>query len=1502
MISSAKFVTGLFVFLLVFSSISFASAFGLSDIGDWFSSLFGGKTSTGYVASSGGSGSTSSGGSGSSGSTSSSSSGYYKFYVVDSSTNAKMASATVTLTGSEGTYTASVVGTSGGGTYDGTYYVFSAIPVGSYSVTISANGYTSQTQNVDVVTNTQSGVAIYLVSTSSGSGSGTGSGTTTGTTTGSGSGTVSGSGSGQVSTGSIGFYVLAAVSGSGSGSGGITGAVVGGSEYISGASVKLQGSGGTYVSTLNGNRHVFSEIPVGTYTATASAEGHSSSSRSVSVGAGVNADITFSLKRSSVGGAYCYDSDATSKDPNGKNPLLNGTVTSSSGTFKDSCFNEGNVKEYYCDAGINDYDFLYMPCPSGTTCKGNGMCVGSGVEKDRCFEASSSFKLSVASQAAQASTLFFREEGKELKLNDEIVIYSPYINDKGQILKLTSLPSATSALDNVVFKDVLTNEEFKFNTGVINEASSYIDGHIFYVKVVTPGSSGSVVLTWGDGASYGNVGSVKDVFKCAVNIGTETCSNDVVSLSTSFQSLKAGDSLSSIRNVLTKNDLPTLLEDGSVTDAAGNVYKYTQKFEMGSSQIKENGIAVGSDPANGPLITYSLTFAKPLDILDTVNVLGYVQVKILGKEYIVGRGLNDGLYLYGGGKKVGLDGGETKTVANGVAGESIVNLKDTTSSTSAVIYVDGVLKSVVQGQVYKFPGGVEVYIKDIYHATKTGTLSHIDLIVGVQTLHFVDNSAVREGVDEVSVPGTLALISKDGRKLTRLEIRQTSRDSQSAVIPVGGSLVDRIFGSFKITYAGISTDKSHNIFVGGMCSSVPSGGGGGGSTSSDRCKEASSSFKLSVASQAAQASTLFFREEGSWAHLNDYLVIYSPNHKDKGRILKLTSIPLGTSATDSVVFKDVLTNEEFKFNTGLLNEGSVNIDGYTFYVKSHPSVSGGLAAFVILTWGDGASYGKVGSVKDVFSCGVSVGGETVSCSYASQVVREDGPAIISRVNGLAYTVSVESVGGDGTLKLAVVPAGQSIIHTPALKAGSSYSISGSNHVLYVLEVGVGTDKLTSTSFAILDASCSTPLGTGVGGGGGGGSTETSNVCRSNECGYKGNCLTMGTRKDGLYCSISGVMIDQKATGDICDNSWECGSNACIDGKCITMTLWQKFLSWFFGGNTQKAELFPTTISGYALDKDSVKENKELCYKAENTPDFEGLGLTGEYCTKTTHALYDKKDSSDELLEGIEVSLIEITKGESIIEAFISSVGKPKGDVDFFRIEDPELTWFTKDAKYEMIMTVELGIYGTTLEGLANTEHPVVGAFKRKFGADNERMRKVAGKSTNPSTGGVSEESKPGVRKSTVTPEIRKAVAETVTVSSPDKVYTGKRTTKTDGSYDVVKLVLPNVTLETGASIDMTDVGYARSYQVLLCGKIFNVYRIITTDSSTGRVNGVQFDVNGERIGPLRDGAIVKTKEGMTIDLYSFYLVTSDPTKKNGYVNLQYAFKCSSTSGSGSGNN
>lgn len=64
----------------------------------------------------------------------------------------------------------------------------------------------------------------------------------------------------------------------------------------------------------------------------------------------------------------------------------------------------------------------------------------------------------------------------------------------------------------------------------------------------------------------------------------------------------------------------------------------------------------------------------------------------------------------------------------------------------------------------------------------------------------------------------------------------------------------------------------------------------------------------------------------------------------------------------------------------------------------------------------------------------------------------------------------------------------------------------------------------------------------------------------NGCYYRGVCLGIGMRANGLYCNVNERLETQVLSGDACENNFECNTNLCVTGNCISQEIFDKFLN------------------------------------------------------------------------------------------------------------------------------------------------------------------------------------------------------------------------------------------------------------------------------------------------------------------------------------------------------
>jgi len=69
------------------------------------------------------------------------------------------------------------------------------------------------------------------------------------------------------------------------------------------------------------------------------------------------------------------------------------------------------------------------------------------------------------------------------------------------------------------------------------------------------------------------------------------------------------------------------------------------------------------------------------------------------------------------------------------------------------------------------------------------------------------------------------------------------------------------------------------------------------------------------------------------------------------------------------------------------------------------------------------------------------------------------------------------------------------------------------------------------------------------------------ICKDS-CPLNGRCYPFGYRKAGNFCSDEGGFIPQLEANKPCDNNFECSSNICIDGSCMSSGLIKRIINLF----------------------------------------------------------------------------------------------------------------------------------------------------------------------------------------------------------------------------------------------------------------------------------------------------------------------------------------------------
>ena len=134
--------------------------------------------------------------------------------------------------------------------------------------------------------------------------------------------------------------------------------------------------------------------------------------------------------------------------------------------------------------------------------------------------------------------------------------------------------------------------------------------------------------------------------------------------------------------------------------------------------------------------------------------------------------------------------------------------------------------------------------------------------------------------------------------------------------------------------------------------------------------------------------------------------------------------------------------------------------------------------------------------------------------------------------------------------------------------------------------------------------------------------EISVICKDS-CPLDGKCYPFGYRKTGKYCSDEGAFKEQLEADAVCDNNFECSTNVCVDGKCVSSGLINKVMNWFKklfflrGGEEAKEEIAEIVDCGASTEclENAFKKCKPAKMSQSQGPisEMAVVGLEGKKC-------------------------------------------------------------------------------------------------------------------------------------------------------------------------------------------------------------------------------------------------------------------------------------------------
>jgi len=507
------------------------------------------------------------------------------------------------------------------------------------------------------------------------------------------------------------------------------------------------------------------------------------------------------------------------------------------------------------------------------------------------------------------------------------------------------------------------------------------------------GGSANAAIVYGTGSGVssldlvqaGNIQSNLQSYMGGTSGTSTTTSGEIISLDTSSTRIWLNTSLNTAKSTLTKTDLPTVLGDYTFSGNREAKLTSTIKLVTGNTAGTANsgkvifdkqpkssndpvvGISLGSSQTSYPLYNASVTMSA---INFTHSDSEGEEIQLFGQGFTVSADTNtNDLVLLKEAEKFSLDSDNPTTTVT-IGGESYTIELVSASDTAATIKVtdsDGNSDSreVSEADSKKIEG-LEV---GVITADETNLKLSASIIAGAEKITLSNGAAVTTGDTADPIDGTYAYLVGGTTATTEIAITVFRPDSSNDAILAGESFEDPVFGSFKVDFAGLSSNLDDE---GRETISVENSGDDSMSLTMTDSDGNTKTFDIAhnATYAAAQANTPVYKpanwrladdsnysifvHEGANVTEDDYVVL---GNEDYGHLVKVIQIynNTGTDYTnDQVKIEDVISGETYSSTFTAEGLGTLSLDGKTYVVHFLGSGDTGYVSFKYPT-GDSSS-------------------------------------------------------------------------------------------------------------------------------------------------------------------------------------------------------------------------------------------------------------------------------------------------------------------------------------------------------------------------------------------------------------------------------------------------------------------------------------------------------------------------------------------------------------------
>ncbi len=507
----------------------------------------------------------------------------------------------------------------------------------------------------------------------------------------------------------------------------------------------------------------------------------------------------------------------------------------------------------------------------------------------------------------------------------------------------------------------------------------------FPAPFVAGGAADVAIVHGGANAAYTDLVAVTDISSylstklaeaTAKGGGTGTSTSvtgEAAPLFSGGTKLFINDTLNTVKSVVTKTDLPTVLKDGSFS---GNVdSSYTQTIELGfNPQITYAGKQPTSDLDPQFLITTStttanyiynasLTFSKAVN-LTHADSEGQ-DITMFGQKFTIASATSDTeLVLLKTAEKVALSSDDPSAEVTITGKTYTVELVSASDTAATVKVTDSEGKSEtkeVSENASKKINGVTIAITN---ADETNLKLSASVIAGAEKvkLSTTQGSSVTMGEEDTVVDGTSTTITGGTTAATKIIVSIRAPNSDKDAVVAGTSMKDPVFGSFKLDFSGLSikdddTANREDIkmgYNGDDKMEVTFTNKDGKTASIQFAKNWTTPGQVELQRDSDGHNITVLEKQNLFK--DDYVVV---GNEENGRLIRVSGITNSTTAGisgDKATFIDVFSGDTIETTVTSDGVGTASIGGKVYDVK-YNGTSSDANNWVTLNYPDSSGTG-----------------------------------------------------------------------------------------------------------------------------------------------------------------------------------------------------------------------------------------------------------------------------------------------------------------------------------------------------------------------------------------------------------------------------------------------------------------------------------------------------------------------------------------------------------------